>query len=67
MIQDPHKEAIESVISYGIGGGGALTAYLMDASQIAQAIAIIIGCIVISIRLIHDAVKLYRFIKKGEE
>lgn len=67
MIQEQHKEAAESLVSYGIGGGGAIIASLADMSQVAQALAICVGCIIVCIRAIHDAVKLYRYIKKGKE
>lgn len=67
MIQPQHKEFVESAVSYGIGGGGAYLSTLMDASQIAQASALIVGAIVICIRAVHDSVKLYRYIKKGKE
>lgn len=67
LIQDPHKEVIDSAVSYGIGGGSALVATLMNISNEAQALAIVFGCLVVFIRLIHDAVKLYRFIRLGKE
>lgn len=67
MINEQHKEIAQSAISYTIGGGGAYVATLMDASQVAQALALIVGSVVICIRAIHDGVKLYRYIKKGKE
>lgn len=66
VIQEPHKEAVESLVSYGIGGGGALIATLVDISNAAQAAAIIVGCIIVCIRAVHDSVKLYRYIRDGE-
>lgn len=67
MIPDPHKEILESAVSYSIGGGSALAASLINISNDAQAIAIICGCFVVFIRLIHDAVKLWRYIRIGKE
>lgn len=67
MIQDQHKEALDSVVSYGIGGGSALMATLMNITSEAQALAIIFGCFVVFIRLVHDTVKLFRFIRDGKD
>lgn len=67
MINEQHKEIIDSAVSYGIGGGGAYLAMLMDASQVAQALALIFGAVVICIRATHDAVKLYRYVRREKE
>lgn len=64
MVDQSHETA-QSVTSYAIGGGGAFIATLVDISHTAQALAIIIGCIVVAIRLVHDSVRLYRYIKNG--
>jgi hypothetical protein len=60
---DQKQEAIQSVTSYGIGAGMAGFATLADIASTAQSLAIIGGCLVVAIRLIHDGVALHRFIK----
>ena len=57
------QETLDSAVSYTVGGGGAAIASLVEISNVAQSIAIVLGCIVVAIRLVHDAVRLYRFIK----
>lgn len=67
MITEQHKENFDSALSYGIGGGSALAGYLVDISQEAQAVAIVFGAVVVGIRMVHDMIKLYRFVKKGKD
>lgn len=50
----------DSVASYGIGGMSIIVAYLADIAVVAQQLAIIFGCLVVAIRLLHDGLKLYR-------
>ncbi len=54
------QESLESATSYGVGGLGISMGALIDVSQGAQAIAMILGCFVVAIRLVHDAMNLYR-------
>ncbi|CAB4139837.1 hypothetical protein UFOVP353_52 [uncultured Caudovirales phage] len=61
------NEALESVSSYAIGGGGAMMAFLIDLSNLAQAMAIIFGCLVVLVRLVHDSVRLIRFIRDNNK
>lgn len=58
------QEMIQSAISYGGGSGLIGLATLADVANMAQAVGLILGCVVIAIRAIHDAINLYRFIKK---
>lgn len=55
-------EVVDSAASYGIGGS-AIVLSLAEIATIAQHIALILGCIIVVIRLIHDAIGLYRRIK----
>ena len=63
MIQ---QETSSSLVSYGVGIGSITIAQTIDT---AHSLTIIFGCLIVSIRLIHDAVRLYRYLKKknGEE
>ena len=57
-------EIAQSAISYGSGGGLLAFASLADLANAASQVAIILGCLVVAIRLVHDAVALFRFLKK---
>ena len=55
-----HKqEGVQSVISYGTGGGMIGFASLADLAHAAQSLGLILGCAVIGVRLMHD---LHRYI-----
>ena len=56
----------EAVASYGIGGGTAYYAWnlLETTSTNAHYIALILACAVLFIRLIRDAIGLYRYLKR---
>ena len=58
------QDAIQSAISYS-GGGGliGLGAILQDP----QSLSLYLGCAVIAVRLIHDLISLYRFIRKPKD
>lgn len=60
------QEAIDSITSYGVGGTAFTIATLADIAGVAQAITVILACIVVAIRLIHDSVRLWRYLK-GEK
>ena len=57
------QENVESVQSYLIGGAGITLASLADVANAFQSVAIIIGCFVVAVRLIHDAVRLLHYLK----
>jgi len=59
-------ETIESAASYTVGTFGILIAKLADIAAVAQSIACILGCVLVTIRLIYDAVRLVRYIKKKQ-
>lgn len=59
------SEATQACISYLTGGGIALTALLSDLASVAQELAIIVGCLVVFIRFVHDAINLIDRIKNG--
>lgn len=63
MLIEQKHEMVQSAISYGTGGGLIGLAPLADAASAAQSWALILGCIVVAIRLIHDGIALYRYIK----
>ncbi len=60
------QQTIDSATSYTIGGTGLLISQLTDVATFAQAITVILACVVVAIRLVHDAVKLYRFWRNRE-
>jgi hypothetical protein len=59
-----NNQTFDSAVSYAIGGGSAIAATLVDISTIAQSLAIIIGCFVVFVRLIHDSFRLYAYLKE---
>jgi len=61
------SEIVQSVQSYAIGSGGVMLASLVHIADYAQALAIILGCVVVTVRLVHDGLRLIRYIKKGKE
>lgn len=61
-----NQESIDSVMSYGIGGGTATFAFLADATEIVQFTALLLGLVVVVIRVVHDSIRLYKYIRKGE-
>jgi hypothetical protein len=58
------NETIESVASYTVGGAGITIASLADLATTAQSITIILACLVVSVRLAHDSVRLWRYLKE---
>ncbi len=60
------NEKIDSVTSYSIGGC-AIALSLADISTVAQQLAMIFGCIVVIIRVVHDAIGLWHKLKGHEE
>lgn len=57
-------ETADSMTSYAIGGGSVFIASLVEVATYAQSIAIILGCLVVAIRLVHDSVRLIRYLKE---
>ena len=55
------SEQLDSIASYSIGGT-AIVLSLANIASVAGQIAMILGCIVVVIRVIHDVVKLNRLI-----
>jgi hypothetical protein len=54
----------ESLESYALGGG--LTTAAIKWAEIVtffQSLAIVLGCLVVAVRLIHDIVRLIRYLK----
>lgn len=60
------NETLESAISYGAGCASLLLGWVCDASDLWQALALFLGCIVVFIRALHDGARLYRFIRYGK-
>ena len=56
----PKSEAVDSAISYGLGGGAI---FLAKIAEFAEPLALIIGCGVVVLRFIYDAIRLYRLWK----
>lgn len=57
------QETAESIASYSIGGGAAAVVNLADIAETAQQLTIILACLVVVIRLIHDGIRLYRYLR----
>lgn len=57
---DQKQELIQSAASYTIGGGSISMAFLIDAAEVAQALAIIFGCGVVMVRFLHDVMMFWR-------
>lgn len=60
------QEIKQSVLSYGVGGGGALLSSMLNVADYFQAIGIMLGCLVIFVRLVHDVIRLVRYVKNEE-
>lgn len=60
------NDKIEAAASYSIGGS-AIAISLADISTMAQHVALILGCIVVAIRVVHDGIGLIRRIKNKED
>lgn len=56
------NEKAQAISSYSIGGS-AIALSLADISTMAQHIALILGCVVVAIRVVHDGIGLMRRIK----
>ena len=61
---DKEQEVVQAAISYGAGCVTMLCGYVVEAGNVAENMAIIIGSLVVLVRLIHDAVALIRYIRK---
>lgn len=57
------NETTESVVSYSIGCGAAVLGWVCEATDFFTAFAVLLGCIIALIRLIHDGVRLIRYIR----
>lgn len=62
----PKNGAVDSGISYAVGGGSIFALQLADVAETAQSLAIILGCALVAIRLISDTIKLYRYLRNKE-
>ncbi len=58
-IQQKHETA-QSIVSYGIGCGGAWLGWVCDTSDLFQALAVFFGFIVVLIRSLHDGLRFIR-------
>lgn len=56
-------ETSESLVSYGIGAASIIMAHVTD---IAQSATIIFGALLVIVRLIHDLIRLARYIARKE-
>lgn len=54
------KEAAESAISYSVGGASIILAHCIESAQI---VTVVCGVLIVIIRLVYDAIKLYRLFK----
>ncbi len=58
------SEAVDSAVSYGIGGGLIYLSHVADYVELAT---LILGCLIGGIRLIYEMIRLYRYIGKKNE
>ncbi len=56
-----HGETTKALVSYGIGLGSITIAQV---AETAHTLTIFAGLLVVSVRLVHDGVRLYRYLKK---
>lgn len=57
------SEKLDSAVSYVIGLCGIMLSGLVDN---ATAITVVGGCIIVIVRLIHDLIKLVRYVKSNK-
>lgn len=60
-------DSTQALISYGTGGGSVAFAWLLDISTTAQAVAVILGMLVVALRLAHDILKFIRYLKEDHK
>lgn len=61
---DKAQAITQAVASYGTGVAAMTLPSFMEIANYAQALAIILGAVVVAVRLIHDSIKLYRLLKE---
>lgn len=57
-VQSAQNKA-DAIISYG-AGGGIIGISLADIATTAQSVGIILGCLVVAVRLVHDGLNLWK-------
>lgn len=63
---EPKHDLMNSATSYAIGCASIYFGWICNMADLVQAIALFFGCIIVFIRLVHDAIGLARFIKAGK-
>lgn len=58
------QDMVDSATSYAAGGGIVVASKLMEVGHAAQAIGLVLGCLIVAVKLAHDIVKFYRYLKK---
>ena len=58
---------VDSIVSYAAGGGLFAFSSFAEIVTYAQQIGIILGCLVVLVRLVHDGMKLYHYIKNKDK
>jgi hypothetical protein len=59
------NELGHAAVSYGSGMLAVVLGHLLEIATWAQAIAVILGCLVVAVRLAHDVLRLYRAWRGG--
>lgn len=60
------NETIQSAVSYGLGCGSMFLGWICQATDFWQALALFVGVIIVTIRAVHDAIRLVRYIVDGK-
>jgi hypothetical protein len=60
------QEVADSVTSYGLSGMAFAVTVLADVAKVAEAMTIILACVVVILRVAYDAVRLWRYLKGKE-
>lgn len=60
-------EIIDSATSYGLGWMALMLASLSDIAAAAQAVTVVLACLVVLVRLVYDGLKLWRYWRSRRE
>jgi hypothetical protein len=61
------SEIVDSATSYGLGWMAVMLATLLDVAATAQAITVVLACLVVLVRLAYDGLKLWRYWRNRKE
>lgn len=55
------NEIVDSATSYGLGWMAVMLATLSDIAAAAQAVTVVLACLVVLVRLAYDGLRLWRY------